>query len=240
MAANSTVKNLTGGQLTTPQTGDFFYIVDASDTTDSGAGTGKYIEIDDLDLSLMDNTTSGFISTKTGIQREIWIDAGAMVPTDTNGAVSQTEEYVTNDITVDQYLFDGTTEEYVHFKLVFPSTWNLGTVKVKVYWGAATGASGGDGVTWGISAGALADSDVIDTALGAEVTIDDTVLAVGDLHTTSASSAITIAGSPTANEMCIFQIARVVGDANDDMAEDAKLLGILLAYQESTSEPTAW
>lgn len=178
--------------------------------------------------------------TRTGVVREIWIDAGAMVPRTTNGAAVDTSETTTNDIMIDSYLFDGSTEEAVQFKLSFPQAWNAGTVKVKVYWDASSGASAADGVVWGVRAGALSNDDAIDAALGTEVEVTDTVIAVGDLHITSATSAITVGGSPAVEDVIVFQIARKVGNASDDMTEDAKLLGIKLQYTESSTEPSSW
>ena len=47
---------------------------------------------------------------------------------------------------------------------------------------------------------------------------------------TSESSALTIAGSPADDQLCYFQINRETTDGNDDMAEDARLIGIKLFF----------
>ena len=47
---------------------------------------------------------------------------------------------------------------------------------------------------------------------------------------TAESSAITIAGTPAAEDLTFFQISRVHDDSNDTAAEDARLLGIKLYY----------
>ncbi len=172
--------------------------------------------------------------------REIWIDAAAMLPLATAGAESATEEYATNDINSDHFLFDGAAEEHVQFRIVMPDTWDLGTVKVKVFWDAAVGASAADGVTWGISGGAVSNDDPIDAALGTEVDIDDTVIAVGDLHVSPATASITIGGTPALADAIWLQIARKVADVNDDMVEDAKLLGIQLQYKTLISASVEW
>jgi hypothetical protein len=62
------------------------------------------------------------------------------------------------------------------------------------------------------------------------VVTDDALGAAEDLCVTSESGAITIAGSPAAGDMCFFRIFRDVSDANDDMAEDARLIGIKLFF----------
>lgn len=179
-------------------------------------------------------------SSVPGVTREFYVDAAAMVPRETNGAVADTEEYATNDVNVDHYLFDSITEEGVQFKLAMPDGWDRSTIKVKVFWDAATDASADDGVTWGVSARAVSNDDAIDGAFSASVDTDDAVIAVGDLHVTAASSAITVSGTPAIGDLILFEITRVVGDANDDMAEDAKLFGIQIQYTESTTTPSIW
>lgn len=171
--------------------------------------------------------------------REFYVDAGAMVPRTTNGAEAATEEYATNDVMVDHYLFAGTTEEGVQFKLAFPDKWDKGAIKARFFWDAATGASASDGVTWGIAARAVANDGVIDAAFPSSTDTDDTVIAVGDLHTVLSAS-VTISGSPAIGNLVLFEITRVVGDTNDDMTEDAKLLGVQIQYNESSTLVSAW
>ena len=42
--------------------------------------------------------------------------------------------------------------------------------------------------------------------------------------------AVTIAGTPAVGDICYFRIFRDVSDANDDMAEDARLIGVKLFF----------
>lgn len=152
-----------------------------------------------------------------------YADAGAFAPRTTNGAAPVTEEYATNDIIVDHYLFDSITEEGIQFKFVYVSGMDS-TITLDIHWDAATGATASDGVTWGVSAQSYSNDDALDAAFSASVDADDTVIAVGDLHTIT-TAAVTISGTPGAGDLVILEITRVVGDANDDMAEDAKFLG---------------
>lgn len=177
---------------------------------------------------------------QAGLYREIWIDAAAMAPRTTNGAQAATEALATNDVILDQYLFDSVVEEGVQFKFAMPDAWDRGSIKVKMHWGASVGASAADGVTWGVAARAASNDDPLDTAFPASVDIDDTVIAVGDLHVTAASEAVTVGGTPALGDLVLFEITRVVGDANDDMTEDAKLLGIQIQYKESDPPPAGW
>ena len=183
---------------------------------------------------------SNYKTTRTGVVREIYIDAAAMAPRTTNGAEAATDEYATNDIISDHYLFDGLTEEGVQFKVAMPDAWNRGTIKAKFFWDGATGATASDGVTWGIAAQARSNDDAIDNAFAASVDTDDTLTVVGDLHVTAASAAITVSNTPAIGDLVWFEVTRVVGDTNDTMAEDAKLLGVQIQYTEGSTEPTAW
>ena len=47
---------------------------------------------------------------------------------------------------------------------------------------------------------------------------------------TAESSAITIAGTPAVGDLCFFRVYRDVSDANDDMAEDARLIGVKVFF----------
>jgi len=171
--------------------------------------------------------------------KTLWIAAGAFAPRDTNGAAAQTEEYATNDINLDQYLFDSTTEEGIQAQISMPDTWDRGTILVKVYWDAASGASPSDMVSWGIRGGALNDDDAIDAALGTQKVIDDVAIAVGDIHISPVSGAITIGGALALDDFIVLQVVRNVA-GNDDMTEDAKFLGIKIQYKELSTIPVKW
>ena len=186
------------------------------------------------------NNQSDITATRTGVYRTIWIPASAMTPRVTNGAAGATEEYAAQDIMMEEFLFDGTTSEGIQFTLNMPDEYNLGTVKMKLYWDAATGASAGNGVVFGIKAGALSNDDAIDAALGTEVTVSDTVIAVGDLHITAATGAITIGGTPALGDMVVFQITRNPADASDTMSQDCKFLGASIQYLEGSTESSSW
>jgi len=203
---------------------------------DSMMGAADYAAIRTL-LDLEVGTD--FFATRTGTIRNIYIPAAAMAPRTTNGAASDTEEYATNDIVLDQYLFDGATEEGVQFTIAMPDEWNEGTVKYKIFWTAATGATAADTVSWGVAAGAISNDDPIDAALGTQIVVNDIVIAVGDVHVSPASAALTIGGTPALGDLCVFQVVRNVA-GTDDMTEDAKLIGLTLQYTESTTEASAW
>ena len=195
------------------------------------AGAVKFLREDG------DNTSS-WQALPTTFYESLWIGAGAMTSRTTNGAEFVSEEYPTNDIRLDLLLFDSVTEEGAQFAVVMPDQWDGGTVKVKVYWDAATGATAADTVSWKVNGGTLSNDDPIDTALGTQVTINDIVIAVGDVHVSPTSSALTITGTPALGDLIIFQVVRNVA-GTDDMTEDAKLIGISIQYLKTT-DAAAW
>lgn len=177
----------------------------------------------------------GGVDIRTKIYETLYVDAGAMVPCTTNGALQSTHEHPTNDIDIDHFAFDtGSPEERVQFKVVMPEDWNRGTVKAKFFWSSDTGSSVNDTVEWGIKAGALSDSDAIDAALGTPQVISDALLADNgaDLQLSAATGALTIAGTPAVNVIIVFEIYRNT-DGTDNMAEDAFLFGCLIQYKKT-------
>jgi len=171
----------------------------------------------------------------------IWVPAGAMIATTTNGAASGTEEYATNDIMFDYLAFDGATEEFAAVNIVMPEAWDRGTIKVKFYWAPGdSAASAADTVEWEIAGGALSNDDAIDAALGTGQVISDVVLAgvEGDMHISGATPAITVGGTPALEDLVHFKISRNVS-GTDDMTEDAWLFGAWIQYVKD-NDVTAW
>jgi len=170
----------------------------------------------------------------------IYIPAASMTSTATNGATFGTYEYVTNDINADFYAFDGATEQYVECEFPMPEDWNLGTVKVKVYWSSATGSTAGDTCEWEIQGGAQSNDDAIDAALGTAQVISDVLLANNgaDRQLSNVTPAITIGGTPVLADMIHWKISRNVG-GTDDMTENAWLSGIWIQYLANVSV-AAW
>jgi hypothetical protein len=121
--------------------------------------------------------------------------------------------------------FDQTTQESAQFLIPMPSSWNESTVTFQACW---TAASGTGGVAWDLAGLALSDDDALDQAFGTEQVVTDTLIATGDVHWTAESSAITIAGTPAANDLVIFRVRRVPANGSDTLNADAKLIAIRL------------
>lgn len=233
-----------GGLLYSSATGT----LDVSSLTEAGSNVPNAGD----DLSFFSATTSsqlrGVMSdevgagpvmfTRVGVLRTIWIDAGAMTSSSTNGAA-----FITNTVagadnyTGDVYAFDDTTSESTQAKISMPDEWDRGTIKVKFYWTTLTGT--GD-VAWKIAAGAASNDDPLGAILGTEIEVDDTRLADNDVHVTAATAAITVGGTPALDDFIIFKVRRDPSDGGDTKTGDALLLGIKVQYLESTTEPSAW
>lgn len=156
----------------------------------------------------------------------IWVPAAAMRPTVSNGcaplAAVETTAGRPDLMVLD---FDASSDEHAQFSIAMPKSWNEGTVTFQAYW--TTTATDTDGVAWGLQAVACGNSDTIDVAYGTAVVVtDDNDSAAEDCMVTAESSAITIAGTPAAEDIVFFRVFRDVSDANDDMTEDARLIGL--------------
>jgi hypothetical protein len=162
-----------------------------------------------------------------GGSTNLWIPASAWIPKTTAGCGVDSRETTTNDQNFDELLFDTGSDEFADALVVMPSNYNNGTVTARFYW---TAASGSGGVAWGIQGRAFANDDALDTAAGTAQLVTDTLIAANDMHITSATSAVTIGGTPAANTPIQFTIYRDVSDAGDDLAVDARLLGVEILF----------
>lgn len=189
--------------------------------------------ITDVDAT---NTDKYVLAGKIGVGKQtIWIPAGAMTAATTSGPGSAQIESSTNKQNQNVLDFDASADEYAHFQIAFPLSWNEGTVTAQVWW--TTTATGTTGVAWGLQGVAVSDGDPIDASWGTAIVVTDNAQsAAGDVLITAETSAITIAGTPAAGDLCFFRIFRDVSDAADDMTQDARLIGIKLFY--TTDENT--
>lgn len=160
----------------------------------------------------------------------VFVPATYMRPTVSNGCAALVAVETTSgrpDMLVLD--FDTAADEHAQFKIAFPDSWNEGTITYRIYW--TTAATDTDGVAWALQGVAVANDNTIDVVYGtAVVVIDDNISAAEDMLITAESGDVTIAGSPAAGEMCFFRVLRDVGDDNDDMTEDARLIGLQLFY----------
>lgn len=167
-------------------------------------------------------------ATGTAGKHAVFISAASMRPSATGGcaalAAVATSANQPDLLTLD---FDTTTEEYAQFSVAMPKSWNEGTVTFKAYWSHPSTTTN-FGVAWKLQAVAMSDDDAIAAAYGTGVSVTDTGGTTNDLYVTAESSAITIAGTPAAEDMVFFRLFREPSDGSDNMAVDARLHGITL------------
>ena len=177
---------------------------------------------------------AGSGASLTGIsvagKQTIWIPAAAITPTKSNGCADRTQaETTAGRPDMDVLDFDGSSDEHAQFSVAFPKSWNLGTVTFQAF--RTSTATDTDGIAWGLQGVACSNDGTIDVAYGTPVVVtDDNISAAEDLLVTAESGAVTIAGTPADDDICYFRIFRDVSDGNDDMAEDARLIGIKLFF----------
>lgn len=118
------------------------------------------------------------------------------------------------------------TGESVFWNILMPLNWNAGTLTAIPIW---TAASGSDDVKFEVKGGSFANSDALDTALGAAGSVEDTLITAEDVHISGATGAITLAGTPAAGEYVVIEVKRVA-PGGVDLGVDVRLLGVRLLY----------
>lgn len=170
---------------------------------------------------------SGVVAHLDDTVRNVWIPAAQWIPATTNGCGINSLETGTNRVNYDVLEFDAVTSEQADCIITLPNNWTYGTVAARFYW---TAASGSGGVVFQLTGLALGDNVAIDTALGTAQSAADTLLTANAMHVSSATSAITIAGTPAANKPVQFQVKRLPADASDTLAVDARLIGVEVIF----------
>lgn len=179
---------------------------------------------------------AGALGAVTGAalgRRSIWIAAREMTPSASGGcAALATIASAANQPDIQTLDFDTTTQEFAQFSINMPKRWNLGTVTFVPVWSHAATATN-FGVVWQLQGVAVSDDDTIAVAYGTAQTSTDTGGTTNDLYRGPESSAITISGTPAAQDVVFFRVARVPANGSDTLAIDARLHGIMLHVTHS-------
>ena len=208
--ANSTLVSLVSADTLTNKT------LTSPKINENVAVTATATEINKL-------TSSGVL--KQAGKETIWVPASAMYASTTNGcsAITQVE---TTALRPDLKVLDfaAAADAFAQFAIAFPKSWNEGTVTYQPFW-TVTGTNTGT-MVWQLGGIAASSDDTINTAFG--TLIATTALAhsgtSNDLMVSAESGAVTIAGSPAANDLCFFQINNDASASGQTGA--ARLLGV--------------
>jgi hypothetical protein len=159
--------------------------------------------------------------------QSIYVPASTMIARSTSGAAAGTIEMPTYKIMQKTLNFDPATIEYAQFSIQMPKSWNESTLRSQFVWTHPTGTGA---VVWSLEAVAFADTDAIDAAFGTAVTIADTGGTANAVYITANTAPMTVAGTPGAGELVVFQVSRVASDGGDTLGVDARLLGVTILY----------
>ena len=237
--AAATLTSNGAGTLTVTTGGAADLVLSTNSGTDSGTIT--ITDAADGDITIAPNGTgqakavdaadaTGAI--KIAGKETIWVPAVAMYPNTTNGAATAQVE-LSNGPEIKVLDFDKDSDEFAQFAVAFPKSWNAGTVTFQAFFTATSTDTGT--TAWGLSAVALADNGDLNTAFGTQVVATAKAHSgtSNDLDVAAESGAVTIAGSPGADEYVFFQVSRDV--SADDLNADARLLGIKLFFTTSAA-----
>jgi len=214
---------------------------ESSDTTcfvlfsNSATGANQPKTAAGITINASSDTLSATIlqenGTRVGLtgKHAVPIPSSGMYTATTNGAAAGATETTTNAVMIKTWDFDSATDEYVQFQIPMPKSWNESTITAKFYWSHASTTTN-FGVAWGIQATSFGDSDALDASWGTGVVTTDTGGTTDDMFVTSESSAVTIGGSPAAEDIVLFRVYRDVSDGSDTMAIDARLHGVTLYF----------
>lgn len=160
---------------------------------------------------------------------QLFLSAAGMWPSTTSGCAANTKsELSSNKVNIYTLDFDATTKEYAEATVVMPSDWDASTVTAKFYWSHGATVTN-FGVDWGIAGRSYADDDALDQAFGTAQEVVDTGGTTDDLYISNATSAITVTGAG-ASELVQFRVFRDPANGSDNMAVDAKLLGVMITF----------
>ena len=167
-------------------------------------------------------------AVRTAGVENIWVPAAAMTPRDNAGCAALTTVAAGTNGRPDFHVldFDNSSDEHAQFTIAMPKSWDGGNVYYYVYW---IGLAATTGVTWGLEVLSLNDNEEFNQAYVNPILVDDDSQGdVTELLVSAKSAAIACSGAD--NDLLCFQVYRDVSAANDDMAGDARLWGLLLEY----------
>ena len=172
-------------------------------------------------------TAAGVKAAVTGTQ-DMWIPVAAMRPAATNPCADITSVDSGGNSGPDLQVldFDKDSDEHAQFSVAMPKSWDGGNITFSAYW---IGLASTDGVAWGLQVKSLGDGEDINVAYGTAVVVtDDSQGSATEINVSATSG--TIACSGAAGDILFCQILRDVSDGNDDLAGDARLVGIKINY----------
>ena len=196
--------------------------------TNTTVASADVFVVVDTDASETKKITAGHLVM--GVQ-DMWVPAAAMRPQATAPCADITSVDSGGNSGPDLQVldFDKDSDEFAQFSVAMPKSWDGGNITFSAYW---IGLASTDGVAWGLQVKALGDGEDINVAYGTAVVVtDDSQGSATEINVSAASG--TIACSGAAGDILFCQILRDVSDGNDDLAGDARLVGVKINYTTS-------
>ena len=180
----------------------------------------------------------------TGTKRydTVFIPAGAMTPSNTDGATPGVITF--ENVTHDTMAFPATANKKTEFSVVFPDDWDKGAVKAKLLWTVydSTKAEAGQHVGFKVGAVSYADGNNITVAPTTLVELNDQVDSANELHRSAASAELEFDGVPGDGNLVHFVLSRDTAYAppgGSPMPTEAIVLGVIIQYGRTASY-TQW
>ena len=166
---------------------------------------------------------------RTGGKGTIWVPAGAMYASTTNGCSSLAQVETTAlrpDLKVLDFAADA--DDFAQFSIAFPKSWNEGVVTYQVFW--TPSSTNTDDCIWSLQGVSVIDNGTIDVAFGTAVAVTDAGIgAIEDQQVSAVSGDLTIA-SAAVDAQTYFQIFRDANAGGDTFSGVARLLGIKIFF----------
>lgn len=122
--------------------------------------------------------------------------------------------------------FDAATRESMFLKFALPPSYDLGSITVQPHW-SHLNTTANFGVTWGFRGAAVADAaNLANLAFGTQVNVSDVGGDVNQSYRGAETANITFGGSVAVRNLAVMEISREVTDGSDNLAVDARLLGV--------------
>jgi hypothetical protein len=154
------------------------------------------------------------------------ISLGSMYPALTNGVTITQVESTTNKNNYRGWSFAQSGNNYVHFRVPMPKSWNQGTVTFVLNW--KTTATTGN-VVWSVQGLLRNNGDAEDAAFGTAVTLTSAASASAQATITTAETGVmTPAGTPANGSVLEVRINRNGGSGSDTLAATAVLIGVTM------------
>lgn len=159
-----------------------------------------------------------------GVTHRIHLDAAAMIPRVTDGALVDCEETATYRINRDLLRFPVTgTGKYAQVSFVWPDGWTA--ADVSFIWKCASGTGS---VVWQSQLRCWADGDAVDAVFGTQVAVTDAAASANTVRVSAPASAVTPSGTVAAGALATLQIFRDPTHDSDDCPVDVQLMAVVL------------